>query len=505
MGIDFKLSPATGNNHPSAVRYQRRHLLQAFWIGVIVLFLLEAYTVKDVHFFSIIAAILIGITSLYPSYLWCSGKALGMPIFPLFALLHLSTHALPLVTHHPKVITYSPESHLYASITVASFLAIATFTWFQFVKSPPPYPKAYRALVEHKGDNFFLFILGAGAFFNMSDVGGWIDPTNKTLNLIKIALLGLAVLAAFVLSYRLGTKELSNSTTKLFLIILLLYMLSSGAALVLRGCIAIFLVSIAAFVLGRNQIPIITIIIVFACLSILQYGKGDMRSKYWFGDQSPFIQPWNYPAWYSEWFGYSFDYLKLDKQKNNTEEKSSAADRNSVIHMLLLVDQKSPNELPYLYGKTYLILPQLIIPRFLNPNKIRSHEGSYILSVHYGLQTEKQTYEFTIGWGLIAEAYANFGFLGCAGLGIVLGTIYGKSTLWSLNTPLLSARSLFNIILISTAAQPEWTAGVYFAALFQSSAVVVGITLVFMKTYRLKDFSKVHSESHFIFPEQQQF
>jgi hypothetical protein len=504
MGINLKLPPSTWNNHPKAVSYQRRPLLQAFWTGVLVLCLVQIYTIENVAFPTIAGAILIGITALYPSYLWCSGKALGMPVFPLFALTYLWTHALPLVSNHPKVITYTPESHLYASITTASFLAIGTFSWFQFVKSPPAYPKAYRALVEHKGDKFFLLILGAGIFFSMYSLGGWFALTGGAFTLIRGAILGLTVLAVFVLSYRFGTQELSENTTRLFLIFLVVYMLTSGAGLILRNTIAVFSVSVVAFVFGRNKIPLIIIVIVFVCLSLLHYGKGEMRAKYWFGDQPNLIQPWEYPAWYAEWFGYSFNYLQQDSSQPEKEEKSSASERSSVIHMLLLAQQKSPNELPYLYGKTYAILPQLIIPRFLNPNKIRSHEGTHILSVYYGLQTQEGTLRTTIAWGLLAEAYANFGFLGCTGLGTILGIIYGKATRWSLNTPLLSARSLFNILLVSFASQTEWSAGVYVAALVQSSVSLVGITLVFMQTHRLKEFSPPNPESQFIPPEQQQ-
>ena len=202
MGINLQLPPPTSNNHPIAVRYQRRPLLKAFWIGILVLFIVQIYTIESYSILTIIGAILIGISSLYPFYLWCSGKALGMPVYPLFALTYLWTHALPLVTKHPVIITYSPESHLFASITVAVFLGLGTFTWFQLVKSPPPYPKAYRALKENKGESFFLFILATGVFFNMYTLGGWFALAGGAFSLIRSAILGLNVLSVFVLSYR---------------------------------------------------------------------------------------------------------------------------------------------------------------------------------------------------------------------------------------------------------------------------------------------------------------
>ncbi len=59
---------------------------------------------------SIFGAILIALLP-YPSSFICGvrEKALGMPIFPVFALTYLWTYALPLVSNHPKIITYFPE------------------------------------------------------------------------------------------------------------------------------------------------------------------------------------------------------------------------------------------------------------------------------------------------------------------------------------------------------------------------------------------------------------
>ncbi|NEO61399.1 MAG: hypothetical protein F6J98_13545, partial [Moorea sp. SIO4G2] len=124
---------------------------------------------------------------------------------------------------------------------------------------------------------------------------------------------------------------------------------------------------------------------------------------------------------------------------------------------------------------------QLLVPRILNPNKIRSNEGTYILNINYGIQTREATNTTTIGWGLMNEAYANFGILGCAGLAVFMGTFYGKVTQWSINAPILSAQSLFAVLILTFAFQTEWSAGVYVAALFQSSTVLGAIVVVLMK------------------------
>ncbi|MBD2501506.1 hypothetical protein [Anabaena azotica] len=475
---------------PVVERHQRRQLLKIFWLLASGLLLFE-FCAETNSLLSKSSAIIITIAALLPSYFWCSGRALGMPIFPLFALTYTWTHGLPLVAHHPTVLTYSPESHLFASLTVAIFLGIGTLFWLPLVKSPPKLPKHYRALNGKKGNKFFLFIMAVAIIFNLSNNGGWLLLNSGIFAIVRGGVLGLTVLASFVLSYQLGSRALSKSQAKLFLILLITYMVTDAVGLLVVGAASTFMVSTAAFIIGRNKIPIISILIVATCLSVLHQGKHEMRSKYWFNPNKPaYVQPWQYPEWFREWLGYSFENMrkKDDDSTSKSEERESFAERSSLIQMLLLAQKKSPDTIPYLNGATYAIIPELLVPRFLNANKIRSHEGTYILSIHYKLQTYKDTLTTTIGWGLLAESYANFGIFGSAGLGMILGIWYGKITRWSMNAPILSAQSLFAVLLLAFCFQSEFSAGVYVASLFQSSMVLMGIVVVLMNNQKTQRF-----------------
>jgi hypothetical protein len=483
MSSNLKITPKTLTNQSVAVRQERRQLLKTFWLAVTVLFLVELYTVQTSSMASIGGAILIAFAALFPLYLWCSGKALGMPIFPLFSLTYLWTYGLPLVSKHSQVITYSPEDIFFASVTVAGYLGLGTFIWFQFVKSPPALPKSYRVFRGQTSDGFFLIILAVSIFFNMYFLGGWFVLEGGTFALIRGAILGLNVLSVFVLSYRSGTGELSENKSKLLLALLALYIITNAVSLLLVGALSIVLLAALAFIVGRRQVPWLPIIVALIFLLPLHYGKGEMREKYWGGYERHFVQPWEYPAWYAEWIGYSFDYLNAIAPQEKVE-KQSFLERASLIHLLLMAQARTPRDVPYLFGATYAIIPDLLVPRIFNPTKIRSHEGTYLLNIHYGRQTRADTLTTTIGWGLLNEAYANFGVSGCAGLAIILGTVYGQAARWSLNTTMLSSRSLFAVLLMSFALQSEFSAGVYIAALFQSVVPLVVITFVFMKVHK---------------------
>ena len=480
------LNPTVDTPLQSLTRRSYRQLLRVFWCIAIALVTLELFWTETDSLLSNIAALCITVAALFPSYLWCAGRVQGIPIFPLFALTFVWTYALPLVSNHSSVELYSPAKHLIAGLTTAGCLALATFVWLKFVQSPPPVPRVYRALSSQKGDRFFFTILGLGVLFNLYMTGGWFALDLGFFALLRNAILGLTALSTFVLSYRLGTQELSTSQSYGVLVLLSAYIITSAAGLLLVTSASIFLIAVAAFIIGRRKVPVPLIAIGLIFLTFLHYGKAEMRAKYWAANQLLYVQPWQYPAWFTEWGDYSLNYLSRQDNVATVERKQSLFERSSIIHLLLLVQDKSPDSIPYLNGQTYAIVPELIVPRFLNSKKIRSHEGTYLLNIHYGLQTREATLKTTIGWGLLAEAYANFSFAGCAGLAIVWGSIYGQVTRWSLNAPILSAQSLFAVLIMTFAFQTEWSAGVYAAALFQSTTVLIGLNLLVMDTYTVK-------------------
>jgi hypothetical protein len=468
---------------PNLERSKRRQLLRAFWMIALGLFVYELFFTQTKSLENNFNAVLITAAALLPSYLWCSGRALGLPIFPFFALTYIWTHALPLVSNYQSILVYSTNNQIFASLTVAGFLGLGTLVWFQFTKSTPKKSKSYRTLNSKKSNQLFLLILFIAVFFNTSLAGGWFSLDGGIFAIFRGAVLGLTAISVFLLGYRLGAKELSTFQSRLFVFLLIAYTVTNAISLLLVTAASTFLIVTLAFIIGSKKIPVLPIIIIILSFSLLHYGKGDMRAKYWYTGQTVYIQPWEYPSFYTEWLGYSFDYINKRDDLSKSQKKQSLIERSSLVQMLLLAQDKSPSSVPFLSGETYAIIPELLVPRIFNSNKIISNTGTNILSVHYGLQTPNDTKTTTISWGLLAESYANFGLFGCGGLAIILGVVYGKITRWSMNAPIISAQSLFTVLMMTFALQTDFSAGVYVSALFQSSVVLAVIVLVFMKKY----------------------
>jgi hypothetical protein len=452
-----------------------------FWIVVAALLVAPFVLAQTASLYTVSGACLIAFAALLPTYLWLRGKTIGLPIFPIYALTHLWTYAIPLVIDFPEVARYTPEMHLQASLTTSGFLFLGTFVWYQFVKLPPSRTMAVRVFDGKKGERYILVGYAAGVMFSIAFAAQWTDMDAGLFALIRGSIYAVTYLSSFALAYRWGTLELSGKKTTIFLLLVAIYVLANSATLLLVNALSgLMLVSIA-FCLGRRKIPLLPLIVLAIFVIPLHYGKADMRNKYWHKNESSSFQPWDYPAIYAEWAGYSYQHLFDSEDEGGDSSPQAFMQRAGLINLLLLVQEQTSNEVPFLNGATYSMIPRLLIPRFLDPEKPASHEGTSLLNIHFGKQTREDTLSTTIGWGLLNEAYANFGFWGAGALAIVLGTLYGAATRWSMGCPVLSARYLFAILLISMAFQTEFSAGVYISALFQSTVPLLALSFFLMK------------------------
>ncbi len=461
-------------------RNRQRDLLPFFWllVGAYTTFCAyNIYIVKDLNPEDVFGSISISCTSLLSVYLWCSGKAFGLPVFPLFSLTYLWTTAIPLISGNPSVFTYTVSERFIASMTVSSFLLLATFVWYQFVNRFPMPAKSYRVLDINRGDSIFLGVLFVGSLYGLLSLAGWLFLDTGVGSLLRGAILGLMAIATFAMSYRFGSGKLSKGISFLFIALIISNLITTSISLLLVGSLTLFLIAVVGYSLGKGKPPWLMIIIMLSLFSLLHAGKAQIREIYW----KKQVQPWQYPTIYTEWVGYGIQELTTHKEEEEDAGSQSIIERASVFQQLLLTQSLTEKGYPLLDGHTYGLIPQLLLPRIFNANKIASHEGTYILNIYYGRQRREDTLTTTIGWGLLAEAYANYGFWGCGLLAVICGVGYGYVTLSSINAPIFSDRYLFTVLIMSYAFQTEFTAGVYVAALFQSATTLFLFVILFMK------------------------
>ena len=467
---------------------QKKIFLKGFWMvsGLSCYFI----TTSQADFLSIISALIIAIAALYPSYLWCCDRAKGLPLFPLLAINFLFTHSFPLINNHKQIAKYTPSQHLIASLIVASFLGVATFCWLSYVKKAPVNNSYSKEFGKTQIFPFFIASLILRIIYEVGMISGfiWLILPSSFISVIRALSGTISILAIITISYLLGGKLLTKNQAFLFLSLMVVIIFVSGVSLYLNTFGLYVLLGCIGWMLGAKKIPWRLLLISFVILSFLNLGKASTRNYYWKRSNSA-IQPLEYIQVYKHWIDNSLQKISEPETsieyKNKSKNNNSLIERSSLIHMLLKVQTATGKERPYLEGKTYSIIPQLLVPRFLNKNKIRGSSGNHMLTVYYGLQSYKATFKTSIGWGLLQEAYANFGWLGCLGLGVFLGNLYGWITRWSMNTSTLSFRFLVALLFLMLAFKREFTMGSFVSVAFQSLVILFAIRMFFMKTVKI--------------------
>ncbi|MGC4071623.1 MAG: hypothetical protein QM760_03765, partial [Nibricoccus sp.] len=293
-------------------------------------------------------------------------------------------------------------------------------------------------------------------------------------SVLRAVFFGIGIICTFITSRRLGQGTLSPGEKLMFFLNLLIQSVAIGATLVLVSAISTLLLALVGYVSASGRVPVILSVVVFGTLAVLHNGKSDMRAIYWTPDEQRLPAPSALPQFYSEWFQRGLTFSdEGDGGKNKMTSK--LIDRTSLLHILCLVVSNSPTPNPYLEGETYGYIPGQFVPRFFWPEKPPGHVSTSRLSVYYGLQTEEETHRTTIGFGMVAEAYANFGFFGVIGIAAFLATVFKKIAGYAEGGPLLSYGGVLLVILLAWSFQVEFTLSLWLSSLYQACLAVLGL------------------------------
>jgi hypothetical protein len=453
---------------------------KAFYTGSSLAFLLVVVTSRPQSLESAIGAVAILIAATIPSAIWIRHGARGLPLFPIFALTHIGTYGLPLIRDHPVVSQFPPDAHLMAGLSVAAYLLVGTVVWYPFSRRNPQPVVRPLLLTERHVDLVLLTALSGAAIFDVGMLAGWFPLSPGVYSIFRAIIIAFNTLSCFVLSFRLGTKSLSPTRALIFKIVVTGLVIVQMPGLLMINAMTLIGICVFGYTLGARRAPWRLILIGTALFGFLHFGKGEMRSHYWSeANEDVRIHPLAYPAYFGEWAKASLD--SLVALEAGGDAGATLLERASLMHVYLFVQTMTPEVVPYIGGETYTIIPGLLVPRILNPNKPASHEGTYLLNIHYGFQTREDTTTTTLAFGMPSEAHANFGITGLLGLGVVSGLFYGAVEKQARGVPALSFRYLLAVIVMNYAIQVEYTASVYVTGLFQSLMALIGLAVVFMR------------------------
>ncbi len=415
------------------------------------------------------AYLCVTLPAILPLLLWLRAGALAMPILPIISGLFFVYYAIPLL--RSQAAAYDSDELIQAGTAVAAFLVAASTASWPFQRRSHGRLSLFNQ--SHVADPQLVLIvfigLCGGIVFYLAVVTGSLAWLGASLGLVRSIVLTLTSISCYLLGHTRASGLLVGPTWGFALGGLLLLILLALSNLFLVGGLMYCLAAFLGYVITARRFPWLSLGTAFAVLAILHAGKFEIRNTYWAHDVSEGeeISVARIPSMMVDWFAAGMDALW------SGGAESDVLERASLLHMLVLVQRTTPDFIPYLEGETYALLPAMLVPRFLDPEKTVSQAALNLLSMRYGLQTVESIARTTIGWGLVSEAYANFGYWAVIVVGAVFGAICGALMRLSVGAPPNSLPMFITIAAILVLLNVEADLSYLLTTLAQSVAALL--------------------------------
>jgi hypothetical protein len=454
-------------------RKQHKATRRALWIGSSILLAVGISGVESST--ELLAYLLVVVAALAPTVLWFWNRRVGVPILPAVATLHILYYAIPIARGRADLSDYSSDDIFRAAATVSLFLAMAAFATFVLLRDVRPHTRVRKDLISGLQMKTLVFLgLGFGIVFLGALTANLLSWLGLFFGLARSVALTALVVACYFLGVARGQGILRGRTWFWASAGMTVAILISWSSLFLVYGLTFLLAAGAGYVSTRGRIPWLMVGVATILVSILHAGKEEMRSRSWKQDQGAAqTSLLRLPRLAVDWFGAGV------KSIATTPKGRSAIDRASLLQILMRVQFLTPSYLDYMRGDTYALLPGMLIPRFLVPNKTRSQAGMDMLSIRYGILSAEGAEKTSIGWGLVAEAYANFGFFGVGGIGLLLGIASGALARWSARGSTVSVSTLMAVaVMVGFINLEQDLSGLVTSVLQSVAAVFVFVALL---------------------------
>lgn len=446
--------------------------------------------------------LLMGLGTLFCLRIW-SGSAIGLPLLPLVALQHLIVYALPLLTQNETVMVYGQDLITQAGVEILVFLGALGTAWkigMNLFRSAGPYAYALEMFVTGE-PNAKLNRLGLGLIIastgyslalsmGLTSILYELLPSG-TYSVIAAVINSIGMSGYFLVALTVGAKTANRQTAVLFWLLWSTNCLISASGFLLSAASNFVAAVVIGLFWGSGRFPWRLAVIMAAIISFLHVGKFEMRAKYWESEdgEGQTFGLTHIVDRYAEWTQASYTSLSIGTHDDATQTDSSMTNRvNNLQNLLFVINAVETSHIPTLQGQTYALIPPLLVPRVFWNDKPRTHAGQVLLNVHFGRQTLAATFTTYIAWGLLPEAYGNFGSIwGPLILGLVLGLIFAWIENFTAYKPLLSAEGFLSFaLMLSIMVSFEMVASVLVTSLFQSMVTIFIACLPFVRYMRVE-------------------
>jgi hypothetical protein len=416
---------------------------------------------------------------------WTPGQ--GLPLLPIFLVQQGLIYGLPVALQHPEAAEAGPGILLPSALSVGLFLACAAAGWRggrEMGSSKPSRGNIVLGGTAGRSMSLAFTLLGAALAFYLATRTGLLfkllpGPLAGLFPIIRTFAIVASMLGAMLGGLAVGGHP-NHLRSWIYWGLLAAIGLLAVADVLLSGASGILLSAAVGLALGMRRVPWKFLTVTFLLVGFLNQGKFVMRERYWQGAEqtnTTAIGLLDLPGFFAEWTEASGSLLFGGDQGTAAErplddDGQSILDRiNNIQNMTFVVGALDQGLSKPLWGQTYALIPPLLVPRVLWPDKPRAHEGQILLNLHFGRQaTVEQTERTYIAWGLLPEAVGNFGvWFGAIIGGLGYGFLIGWTERISCSKRLLSIEGmLLAALMLLVAGSYEMVASVFVTATFQA-------------------------------------
>ena len=424
----------------------------------------------------------------------------------MMIIQNLLIYGVPIAVGHEIITTYPPDFVTSAGIEVLIFDVTLVLGWkigMEIFRPAPPVshvPQQFnKAGIKGWARAGFGLIICATAFQVLQGLGiadGLFALLPNGANSVIFALVSVVSACGFFLvSMMIGCNEATFFEKVVFWSLIVANGMISASGFILAGAAANLITVAIGLFWSSGRVPWRYLAVAMATLSFLNTGKTTMRERYWGNDYEPAAQITlvQLPAYYAEWTQVSFDAVLENNRSSsqNSDGTVTQANKNQTLldridnlqNLLFVIDAIDIGHVKTLHGATYALIPPLLVPRVFWPDKPRSHEGQVLLNVHFGRQDLDSTFATYIAWGLLPEAYGNFGaYSGSIILGAFLGLLFAWIENFTSKKLVMSVEGFLSLSLLMNLMNSfEMVASVLVTSTFQSFVIIIAASMPFVR------------------------
>jgi hypothetical protein len=192
----------------------------------------------------------------------------------------------------------------------------------------------------------------------------------------------------------------------------------------LGSFIGLGVICAAMYVYERHKLPLTAAFIILPLILFFQPAKDAFRTRFWRNESSA-----SYAERISFWVNQSWQMWSNAASDPRGEAigdlAESTLNRVSLLQQTANVMERTPDPVPYQYGRLYSYIAVTLVPRFVWPDKPSVNDANRWYQVSYRLTSGAGLGSVSIAVGTLAESYINFSWFGPLLVMLPLGVFLG--------------------------------------------------------------------------------